>query len=179
MNKLLLVLCFFLVSFNCPVEWAKKEVGVTEIGGNNKGERVAFYLKEAKIYTPAPWCAAFVITAFNHCEIQHTITAWSPTSFNKKDVIYTGKAFKQAFHKDDVMTMSLSYDKFKEDKSRYLGIGHTGVVVRLYKSSVVTIEGNTNDDGDRDSRSGDGVFIKRRPLTKNTHITRWKKHSTH
>jgi hypothetical protein len=40
---------------------------------------------------------------------------------------------------------------------------------------VQTIEGNTNEFGERDSRIGDGVYKKIRPLNRSIHITRWKK----
>jgi len=43
------------------------------------------------------------------------------------------------------------------------------------KYSVRTIEGNTNEQGMRDSRTRDGVYYKIRPLTKQLHITRWGK----
>lgn len=122
------------------------------------------------------WCSYTVMAVLNKCGVKHTITGWSPTSYNRKDVIFTDGEFKQSFHPNDVIVMSLSYDKFKNDKSRYRSIGHTGLAEKVGKSSVITLEGNTNDLGTRDSRSGDGVFRKRRPLTKHTHLTRWKKY---
>lgn len=121
------------------------------------------------------WCAYTVIMALNKCGVKHTITGWSPTSYNRRDVIFTDGEFKQSFDKNDVITMSLSYDKFKSDKSRYKGIGHTGLAEKIGTKSIITIEGNTNDLGNRDSRTGDGVYRKRRPLTKQTHLTRWRK----
>ena len=79
----------------------------------------------------------------------------------------------QTFNDRDVLVMTLSYSSCR--KQRYKGIGHTGIVDRVGKYSVRTIEGNTNDQGMRDSRSRDGVYYKIRPLTKNIHITRWGK----
>lgn len=121
------------------------------------------------------WCSYTVMAALNKCGIKHSITGWSPTSYNRKDVIFTDGGFKQSFDKNDVIVMSLSYDKFKSDKSRYKGIGHVGLIDKIGTKSIVTLEGNTNDSGDRDSRTGDGVYRKRRPLSHSTHLTRWRK----
>jgi len=109
----------------------------------------------------------------NECGVPNTITGWSPTAYNKRDVIFTEGKFVQAFNDRDVLIMTLSYPSFR--KQRFKGIGHTGIVDRVGKYSVRTIEGNTNDQGMRDSRSRDGVYYKIRPLTKNLHITRWGK----
>jgi hypothetical protein len=69
--------------------------------------------------------------------------------------------------------MTLTYNSFKG--KHYKGIGHTGIVDEVGKYSVRTIEGNTNEQGMRDSRTRDGVYYKIRPLTKQLHITRWGK----
>jgi hypothetical protein len=66
--------------------------------------------------------------------------------------------------------MSLSYERFKNVKSRFKGIGHTGLVKTVREKNVITYEGNTGDDGGRD---GDGFYKKVRPLSKNLHITRY------
>jgi len=71
--------------------------------------------------------------------------------------------------------MTLSYSHFRKTK-RYKAIGHTGIVDKIGQHSVRTIEGNTNEQGMRDSRTRDGVYYKIRPLTKNIHITRWGKY---
>jgi hypothetical protein len=109
----------------------------------------------------------------NECDVQNTITGWSPSAYNRKDVIYTDGKFIKQYQQDDVLVMTLTYSKFKND--RFKGIGHTGIVDKLSKHSVRTIEGNTNINGTRDSRTGDAVCVKIRPLTKNIHITRWGK----
>jgi hypothetical protein len=184
MRKLLII--FFLClpalgnPYNCPVQEAINDIGINEKGGNNQGFtswEFELALREKGWKKGQAWCAYTAIKWLDDCGVNHTITAWSPTSYNKKDVVFTDSEFKQKFHKDDVMTMSLSYDKFKNNHTRFKAIGHVGIVKRLYKSSVVSIEGNTNDAGDRDSRAGDGVYQKRRPLTRNTHITRWQKYN--
>ena len=174
-----IVLLLTLTSASCPTIQLRKYIGVSEQGGNNMGFTDKDFQKELekvgwqKGYA---WCSYTVMVALNKCGVKHTITGWSPSSYNKKDVIFTDGEFKQDFDPNDVIVMSLSYDKFKSNKSRFKGIGHTAVVEKIGTKSIVAIEGNTNDAGDRDSRTGDGVYRKRRPLSRNTHLTRWKKY---
>ena len=119
------------------------------------------------------WCSFFVMAVLNECGIPNTITGWSPSAYNRRDVIYTDGKFVQPYSDKDALVMTLSYNKFKG--KRYKAIGHTGIVDKIGRYSVRTIEGNTNEQGMRDSRTGDGVYYKIRPLSKNLHITRWKK----
>ncbi len=119
------------------------------------------------------WCSFFVMAMLDECGIPNTITGWSPTAYNKRDVIFTDGKFLQAFSDKDVLVMTLSYNSFKG--KRFKSIGHTGIVDKVAKYSVRTIEGNTNEQGMRDSRTRDGVYYKIRPLTKQLHITRWGK----
>jgi hypothetical protein len=161
----------------CVRVTANSYVGVKEKGGNNRG----FTDKELKNmmadvgWKPGyAWCSFFVRAILDACNIPNTVTGWSPTAYNKKDVIFTNGRFYQSFKPGDVMVMTLSYQKFR-NTGRYKGIGHTGIVDAIGQYSVRTIEGNTNNAGARDSRGGDGVYVKIRPLNSNLHITRWKK----
>ena len=152
--------------------------GIVERNGNNQGFSDPVFeadMKSVGWMRGQAWCAYFVKLVLKKCDIENTISGWSPSSYNKKDVIYTDKEFKTTYSKGDVLILSLSYDKFKNSSGRYKGIGHTGVVIEIKETSLVSVEGNTNDAGTRDSRTGDGVYKKVRPLSKNTHITRWKK----
>jgi hypothetical protein len=161
----------------CVRVTANSYVGVREKGGNNKGftDRELKNMMTAVGWKPGyAWCSFFVRALLDACDIPNNITGWSPTAYNKNDVIFTNGRFYQSFKSGDVMTMTLSYQKFK-NTGRYKGIGHTGIVDAIGQYSVRTIEGNTNDNGARDSRGGDGVYVKIRPLNKNLHITRWKK----
>lgn len=155
---------------------AESFVGIREKGGNNNGFTDPYFKKlmEMQGWRPGyPWCSFFVMGVLNECNVPHTITGWSPSAYNKKDVIFTDGRFYQPYNPADVLVMTLSYSK--TDKSRYKGIGHTGIVNLIGNHSVQTIEGNTNERGARDSRTGDGVYKKIRPLSKNIHITRWKR----
>jgi hypothetical protein len=156
---------------------AESFIGIVEKGGNNKGFTDPYFRKlmEKQGWRPGyAWCSFFVMGVLGECGIPHTITGWSPTAYNRKDVIFTNGKFLQSYSTNDVLVMTLSYGD-KNSKTRYKGIGHTGIVELVGKYSVRTVEGNTNDRGTRDSRTGDGVFRKVRPLSRNLHITRWKK----
>ena len=155
---------------------ADSYIGIHEKGGNNKGftNRDFQKLMYDQGWRPGyAWCSFFVMTVLNECNIPNTITGWSPTAFNRKDVIYADGRFHQKYSPKDVLVMTLSYGK--STSARYRGIGHTGLVYAIGRYSVQTVEGNTNEYGARDSRTGDGVFKKIRPLNKSIHITRWKK----
>lgn len=188
-NKIISV-CLFLIFTCIPIYsvvandgycvrvTASYYVGVREKGGNNQNftDRGLKKMMSDVGWKPGyAWCAFFVRAILDECDIKNTITGWSPSAYNKKDVIFTNNKFYQTFSSKDVLVMTLSYNQFK-DSNRYKGIGHTGIVDAVGQHSIRTIEGNTNDNGSRDSRTGrDGVYYKIRPLNKNIHITRWKK----
>ena len=158
---------------NCLVEAGDEFVGVREKGGNNQdfnNKKLKQLLVNEGWGPGQAWCSFMVKGLLNKCKVPNTITGWSPTSFNKKDIIYTDGKFKKEHYDEDVLVMSLSYNKFKNDKNRYKGIGHTGIIKEVREKNVITYEGNTSDDGGRD---GDGFYKKVRPLTNNLHITRW------
>lgn len=162
-----------ILPYYCLMNKSEEFVGVREIGGNNKNftnKELKQMLVDAGWKPGLAWCSFMVKGLLDHCDIPNNVTGWSPSSYNKKDVIYTNGKFKQQYKEDDVLIMSLSYNKFKNVKSRYKGIGHTGVVKAVREKNVIIYEGNTSDDGGRD---GDGFYKKVRPLSKNLHITRY------
>lgn len=162
-----------ITDYECLMDHSEQFIGVTEKGGNNRdfnNKELKQLLLDAGWKPGQAWCSFMVKGLLDHCNIPNTITGWSPSSYNKKDVIYTSGRFKQDYEETDILIMSLSYNRFKNDRARYKGIGHTGVVERVRERSVVTREGNTGEDGGRD---GDGFYTKVRPLTTNLHITRW------
>jgi hypothetical protein len=160
----------------CVRVTAETFVGVKEQGGNNAGfnNKELTQLLKAEGWKPGyAWCSFFVMAMLDECGISHSITGWSPTAYNKQDIIFTDGKFVQSYKDGDALVMTLSYPSYK--RVRFKGIGHTGIVDKISKYSVRTIEGNTNEQGMRDSRTRDGVYYKIRPLNKNLHITRWAK----
>lgn len=161
----------------CVRATAASFVGVREKGGNNQGfnDRALLVIMKQQGWLPGyAWCSFFVMAMLDECGIPNKINGWAPTAYNRNDVIFSDGKFLQAFSDKDVLVMTLSYTS-KYNPKRYKGIAHTGIVDKVAKYSVRTIEGNTNDQGMRDSRTGDGVYYKIRPLSKNLHITRWKR----
>lgn len=138
------------------------EVGVREATGKNDGKDVLKYQKNAGLGTGYSWCACFVKWCFDQAAIKTTITAWSPTCHNKKNIVMMNSTYKQSLRRGDVFT--LYYPKLGR-------IGHTGFVRKKFgTNSVETVEGNTNSAG---SREGDGVYVKVRPKSSIYSITRW------
>ncbi len=72
------------------------------------------------------WCSFFVMAMLNECGVPNNITGWSPSAYNRRDVIYTDGKFVQSYSDKDVLIMTLSYAQFKN--KRFKGIGHTGIV---------------------------------------------------
>ena len=159
----------------CVRVTAASYVGIKEKGGNNMGFNSPPFtalMIESGWKKGHAWCAYFVHAMLNECGIVNTITGWSPTAYNRKDVIFDGGKFLKSFNDGDVLVMTLAYSNIK---GRFKNIAHTGIVDKIGKYSVRTIEGNTNEQGMRDSRTRDGVYYKIRPLSKSIHITRWKR----
>ena len=141
------------------------EVGVLEVGGNNRGPRVneyqsATWLKPA----PWPWCAAFVCWVIREWaprrisfRSQAAFEQWRPRTAGAIDfevwAAHRGALVLDAHQPTeagDIVTF-----KF----------GHIGIVAADAPASeylIKTVEGNTGPMGLRDSDSGDGVFAKER-----------------
>jgi hypothetical protein len=137
-------------------------LGVTEIGGNNKGQLVELFQRSVSIAKGDPWCAAFVFFCLDAVEKQakvldpnyprsnafksgHCLTIWNRTPESKR---VTGK--------DAVPGDLVVWNK------RGTTQGHIGVLLKNnHNGTFQSIEGNTsNSDGfDRD---GGGVYLKNR-----------------
>lgn len=138
------------------------QVGVREATGNNDGKDVEKYLRSVGLGKGYAWCAAFVRWTFDSAGVKTTITAWSPTAENKKNIVYAKGSFIKDIQRSDVFT--IYYSGLKR-------IGHTGFVNgRFGMKSIETTEGNTNGNG---SREGNGVYVKIRPLSSIHSISRW------
>lgn len=166
-------------SKECLEELSNSFLGTREIGKNENftNPQLKELLIKAGWKKGLAWCAFMVKGLLDHCNIPNTITGWSPSSYNKKDVIFTDGKFHKDYNDEDILVMSLSYSKFKNDKSRFKAIGHTGIVRSIGTQSVTTDEGNTSEQPTTTTQDRDGQFYTRRirPLTSNIHITRWKK----
>lgn len=148
-------------------------VGIKEIGNNQGFDNKPFerMMKTVGWWPGAAWCAFSLKLVYLLSGIETTITGWSPTAYNKENVVYTNGKLYKSIKPGDAGT--LSYNKFKKNKNRYKGIGHAFLIVGMKGSkSVYTREGNTDMNG---SAEGNGYYNKIRPLQSNLHITRWEK----
>ena len=162
---------------------ALAEVGTREEGGNNNGLRIREY-QAASWLKPGswPWCAAFCCWLLREWlkdpevvrEIKTTVGGpdFNVESWRCKDASAFGwekwaraKGLRVlAFDEEPEPGDFVIYD-FNGPKVS--GGGHIGVVVENPPGVFFNIvEGNTNGKGERDSISGDGVWLKTR--NKNT-----------
>ena len=127
------------------------QVGVREQGGANRGEQVEQYLASVGFGPGYAWCAAFVSWCYQQADVEHPQSAWVPSYAIKENLIYQrGEFMKQLPQTGDVFL--IWYERLKRP-------AHIGFIDQWQDAWVITVEGNTNDDG---SREGDGVYRKRR-----------------
>jgi hypothetical protein len=141
----------------------RSQINVSEQpAGSNWGPEVSQYLAAVGVKSPAPWCAAFVKWCFDKASIRTTITAWSPTAHNAKNIIYAkGQQLKPPLPGD---VFTLYYTNLRR-------IAHTGFFDGMTNTTIYkTVEGNTNKQG---SREGTAVLVKYRSLKSTYSITRW------
>lgn len=158
----------------CVLNKAKSFVGTKEIGYNKDftNPELRNLLETSGWKEGQAWCSFILKGILDDCNIPNKVTGWSPTSYNKSDVIFTDGKFQQYYNNDDILVMSLSYNKYMKDKNRYKGIGHTGIIEQEIGGNIYTYEGNTDEDG---GREGNGFYRKVRPLSSKIHITRYGK----
>lgn len=136
------------------------EIAITQLGeqekplGSNWGEPVKTYLKSVGITFPASWCMALMYWCFNEAAKQLGVpnplirTGGVLAHWNKADKKYRVIGDPQP---GDIFIMDFGH-----------GLGHTGIVERVEKDVVHTIDGNTNDSGSRE-----GVEVCRKIRNRN------------
>lgn len=166
---LLITVLAFSVGYSSPPKINLKESYTSQIGvketpkGSNWGPEIKMYLSSVNVYSPAPWCAAFVKWNFNQAGITSNITAWSPTAQNSNNLVYYKAKFYKQPRAGDVFT--LYFPSLKR-------IAHTGFFDLPINNKVYrSVEGNTNQAG---SREGDGVYYKYRSYRATFSLTRWE-----
>lgn len=135
----------------CVKELYDSQVGVREEGGDNRGVHVEWYLESVKLGPGYPWCAAFVSWCYQNVNVVAPHSGWVPSYALKSKRIYErGKFQKSIPQQGDVFMIWYS------TKGRP---AHIGFVDEWGDEWIITVEGNTNENG---SREGDGVYRKRR-----------------
>lgn len=150
---------------------AAKEVGVREIGGNNRGERIRDY-QEATNLAPAawPWCAAFVDWCIREWLMTPEVVSWlnlqrsTPEEWRPKTALAYG-FLGWAKSRPKTSVILHERDLAQPGDIVVFDFSHVGIVESDSGFQIITIEGNTNGRGDRDSESGDGVWRKARQKT--------------
>jgi hypothetical protein len=137
---------------------ASTQLDVREIPpGSNAGPQVEQYLASVDCRPGDAWCAAFVYWCFNKAAKQMGIT--NPVVKTGGVLDHWNKAGRQGIRR--ILTADISADQSLLKRGLVFiistggGKGHTGLVGGFEAGKLITIEGNTNDGGDRE---GIGVF---------------------
>lgn len=138
------------------VEVASLEVGVREAEVNNTGPEIVKYQRATWLEPAAwPWCAAFCCWVLKE----------AATQLGRKDVALCPDASAYGWEK---WARKKGWILLPETEPTLPGdfvtfdFSHIGIVIGDHGKSIGTIEGNTNGKGERDSKSGDGVWVKER-----------------
>lgn len=145
-----------------------KEIGVREKTNKNDGPKVAAYLKYTGLSEGYAWCAAYISWCFNKAGFKEPKTAWSPSLFPKSRVIW--KKNGGPVIKNGVIKLPERGDVFGIYFNNYKRIAHAGFIDQWGDRLIITVEGNTNEGNSRD---GDGVYRKRRPISSIYQVSNW------
>lgn len=150
---------------------ASEEIGTREEAVNNTGTRIVEYQGATWLAPGAwPWCAAFmawVMREWLEDEKVRDVLELSSFSLAEKWRCKDASAFeweKWAAQKKGIVLLAES-QKAKAGDFVVYDFSHIGLVIEdqpTTMSKILTIEGNTNYKGDRDSNTGDGVWRKER-----------------
>lgn len=148
----LLPLFFVLTAGAQPwIDTAASYIGTKEATGRNDGKRVERFLAYSGLPPGHPWCAAFAGYCLHAGGIKNAPKSpWCPAWFAK------------SAPGDEINPLeSTKGDAFGIYYQKLNRIAHIGLIEAREGNVLVTIEGNTNAGG---SRSGDGVYRRRRPV---------------
>lgn len=158
------------------VAMAHAEVGTREGPVNNTGARIVEYQGATWLAPGAwPWCAAFCCWLMRELVEDEDVLRYLSTYFKRPGLTYA-QADKLRCRDASAFgwekwARSAGFQLLNENQLARAGdfvvfdFSHIGLVVedqRSLSDKVRTIEGNTNGRGDRDSTSGDGVWLKDR-----------------
>lgn len=153
---------------NKLIEMALAEVGTREDGGNNKGAKIVEY-QTATWLDPGlwPWCAAFVswvVRKWLYSIPEAAFALQVPPDKVKSWRCRDASAFGwEKWAKEKGLKILPETAKAKAGDIIIFDFSHIGFVVEDQTGKTVKcVEGNTNGKGERDSESGDGVWIKTR-----------------
>lgn len=150
------------------VEMALAEVGTREEGGNNKGAQIVEYQTATWLAPgPWPWCAAFLCWILRKWLYSIPDAAFMlsiPPDKVKEWRCQDASAFGwEKWAKAKGLKILPETAKAKAGDIVIFDFSHIGLVVEDQTGATFrAVEGNTNGKGERDSESGDGVWLKTR-----------------
>ena len=141
---------------------ASRWIGITEQGGNNRGQLVQLFQKAVDGSASAePWCMSFVQYCVKMAEAQ--LAAAGQPVHSK---LFRSEHCQTVFQKSAALKCEpkpgaiIVWAHYKAGKNT--GQGHTGIVRAVRMDGMLeTVEGNTGD-GAGVVRDGDGVFKRLR-----------------
>lgn len=136
------------------VDIARTEIAVREATGKNDGARVEEYLAYTGLGKGYAWCAAFVSWCYGKAGLPLPRNAWSPALFPNARRYTKERVQRRAVRQADLFAIY----------SQKLGrIDHVGIVQKMERSWILTVEGNVNN----------AVLSKRRSLTTVHAFSNW------
>jgi hypothetical protein len=149
---------------------AKKELGTRESGGNNKGQRIEVYQQSTWLApSPWPWCAAFTCWVLrewlNNPDVRSALKLTDTASVERWRCLDASAFGWEKWAKGKKLQVLAENQLARRGDFVVFDFSHIGIVVADQKKlsdAIETIEGNTNNKGQRDSTSGDGVWEKKR-----------------
>jgi hypothetical protein len=149
---------------------AEAEVGTREGAVNNTGARIVEYQGATWLAPGAwPWCAAFtawVMREWLEDEAVRSALGLETFSLAEKWRCRDASAFGwEKWARQRGLQVLPETEKARAGDFVVFDFSHIGLVIAdqtSAKGKIRTIEGNTNGRGERDSESGDGVWLKER-----------------
>ncbi|WP_240768706.1 hypothetical protein [Olivibacter sp. XZL3] len=148
------------------------QLGVREATGRNDGPQVEAYLAYTGLGKGHAWCAAFVCWVLGRAEVDNPKTAWAASLFPQDKLVWPrakalARGSRTTNNEKPITKTSCVFGLYFPSLKR---IAHCGFIDKWGEKEVITVEGNTNDNG---SREGDGVYRKRRPIKSLYAVADW------
>ena len=147
---------------------AMSQVGVKEVGGNNRGAKIREYQSATNLKPAAwPWCSAACCWFIREWLKDKEVVQWlnlktiTPEQWRPKTAAAFGYIEWAKKHPNTTKILPKTITPKAGDFAIF-DFSHIGIVVEAGKGSFKAVEGNTGPAGLRDSDSGDGVWLKTR-----------------
>lgn len=158
------------------VTTALREVGTKEVGCANCGPRVEQYLASVKLGRGYPWCSGFCHWSFRQCGniLEPARSFAAAAQFATAHEVFR----KGQLHDDEEASIGHPMRRISEDGMTFClwysnlnRIGHVGLIAGEQDDYLLTVEGNTSEEGSRE-----GTTVKKRKRLKSTiyRINDWR-----